>query len=650
MDGQTYEIKLNLNIDDSQLTNAERRIKNMENGRVGGRGGSRTSGVGSYSNIPARQQGYYRLLNQRFGSTRGLSNEGFLGNVNRMYHRSDVFKRAFLGNLTSLPGMLRNLSNFGSVLGSIGKIAGGVVPVLGTLASALSGVAKVFLAYKGITFAIQGGALMLGNKLLNSQELGQAGSSLMQFEMARKGLGGSYRQAYDDAARLAAEYGFSRTGILNSINMLTGLNVGNRTLGRDEATRIATQAGKIAHVGGVPFERVNINLQQLLGQPTPSARDLRELIQAAPIIGKIAQQSMAKKGVAGDIFAYLKDKSALLDVLNSFDKMIESNPYMQARGKASLYKENFLINIVDSNKSVWPKIAEGLGAFYDEAGKIVNQLLPKLGDLLSPENIRNMMAEVTTFFSAIYDIFATIGNGIKGLTNFIPYVGWNGVVGRYAPTYSLDKDNNLIMGTPSKFYTIGSYYGNKRDNAINWSLFADRQAKLLPETPHFEATLRSVYDAQNAGSPTAASSFAPMWSKDLNTATVRNKLLPYDRIKKAFEQEFARNPWAFMQTIQTGNVVSSILDQSKVASFMNDLSNSDLDTNSDNIATSDGLSDITKGARALIINFNREIVSMPISIDNVNDGTDLGSQLQGSLYDNIVRGLQIALNNSTGAM
>ena len=72
--------------------------------------------------------------------------------------------------------------------------------------------------------------------------------------------------------------------------------------------------------------------------------------------------------------------------------------------------------------------------------------------------------------------------------------------------------------------------------------------------------------------------------------------------------------------------------------------------NGGNITTYDGLSDITKGARSLIINFNKEIVSMPISIDNVNDGADLGAQIQGALYDNIMRGLQVALNNATGAM
>ena len=75
-----------------------------------------------------------------------------------------------------------------------------------------------------------------------------------------------------------------------------------------------------------------------------------------------------------------------------------------------------------------------------------------------------------------------------------------------------------------------------------------------------------------------------------------------------------------------------------------------LNGNGGNITTYDGLSDITKGARSLIINFNKEIVSMPISIDNVNDGANLGAQIQGALYDNIMRGLQVALNNATGAM
>lgn len=50
--------------------------------------------------------------------------------------------------------------------------------------------------------------------------------------------------------------------------------------------------------------------------------------------------------------------------------------------------------------------------------------------------------------------------------------------------------------------------------------------------------------------------------------------------------------------------------------------------------------------RALVINFNREIVSMPTTI-NANDVADIKQQLEPAIEDMIVRGLTIALNNST---
>lgn len=36
MDGQTYQIKLNINVDDSQLSKAERRIRDLERGPAPG--------------------------------------------------------------------------------------------------------------------------------------------------------------------------------------------------------------------------------------------------------------------------------------------------------------------------------------------------------------------------------------------------------------------------------------------------------------------------------------------------------------------------------------------------------------------------------------------------------------------------------------
>lgn len=645
MDGQTYQIKLNINVDDSQLSKAERRIRDLERGPGGARGGSMTgSGGGSYSNIPPAQRAYYQALSRRFAQTPGMSNEGFLSNVNRLYHRSDVFKRAFLGNLTSLPGALRNLSNFGSVIASVGRIAAGAIKPLGAIAPYLTLIGGAAIAVKGMNILLRGSALRFGNNLLNNQNLIEAGSSAMQFEMARKGLGAAYEKSFQEAGRLAAEYGFSRTGLLNSMNMFTGLNVGNRTLSREEATRIAMQAGKIAHVGGVPFERVNINLQQLLGQPTPSARDLRELIQAAPIIGKIAQQSMARKNVSGDVFSYLKDKSELLNVLNEFDRMIESNPFMKARGMAQLYKENAFIKIVQDNAEFWPKISQSLGIFYDKLAIVANQYIPKLADFISPEKIGTMMADVESAISGLTKIFGGI----------MAFLGWVGL----SPFWHADKfnvDEKWVPGaggTVRKAFSFGDrfYYdaqGNKYPVINSDSLYAARQRSAFRDLVTRDSSyIISSLAAQRAGSaemiggvPYPKAGFTPTASQ--RAAAIREF--------RANSKNFLQNPGMVLKPVQTvdGSTYWDI-DYGKLFNQLNPAAG--LNGNGANFSASDGLSDITKGARSLIINFNREIVSMPISIDNVNDGADLGAQLQGALYDNIMRGLQVALNNATGAM
>ena len=647
MDGQTYQIKLNINVDDSQLSKAERRIRDLERGPGRGRqrGDGRGSGGGNDSNIPPSRRPYYRALERLFDRKPGLSGEGFLSNVNRLYHKADVFKRAFLGNLTSLSGALRNLSNFGAVLGSIGRIAAGVIKPLGTVAPALTLVGGAIVAAKGLNILLRGSALAFGNRLLNNQNLVEAGSSAMQFEMARKGLGAAYEKSFQEAGRLAAEYGFSRTGLLNSINMFTGLNVGNRTLSREEATRIAMQAGKIAHVGGVPFERVNINLQQLLGQPTPSARDLRELIQAAPIIGKIAQQSMARKNVSGDVFSYLKDKSELLNVLNEFDRMIESNPFMKARGMAQLYKENAFIKIVQDNAEFWPKISQSLGIFYDKLAIVANQYIPKLADFISPEKIGTMMADVESAISDLTKIFGGI----------MSFLGW---VGRSVPFGHADKFNVEEKwvpgagGTVRKAFSFGGrfYYddqGNKYPAINSDSLYSARQRAAFRDLVTRDSSyIISSLAAQRAGSadmiggvPYPKAGFTPSASQ--RAAAIREF--------RANSKNFLQNPGRVLKPVPTidGGTYWDI-DYGKLFGQLNPAAG--FDGNGGNISTYDGLSDITKGARSLIINFNREIVSMPISIDNVNDGADLGAQLQGALYDNIMRGLQVALNNATGAM
>lgn len=624
MADQVYTIQLNVKVNDSEVSDLEKRVGRLDGRRVG-RGGTRTAGTsgGGYGNIPPSQQAYYRALNRRFGQIPGFSNEGFLSNVNRLYHRTGVFQRSFLGNMTHASGWLRNLSNFGSVLSSLGRIVTGVNPAIGAFASSIGMVGKALIAFKVAGVAIRGGALFVGNRLLNNQNFGEAGSNIMQFSMARKGLGAAYEQSLEDATRLAAEYGFSRSGILNSINMFTGLNAGGQKLSRQDAVRIATQAGKISHVGNVPFERVNINLQQLLGQPTPSARDLRELIQAAPIIGKIAQQAMSRTNVSGDVFSYLKDKTRLLEVLNEFDKMIESNPFLQARGMSALYKETFYMNVTEANKEQWGKISEGMKAFYEGLEPIANYWIPKLVGLIDPDKIKRDMSDIQTGLEALGDGLSLIGKGVGYLWKQV--AGPNSIMQRViAPTISRPATaitKWVNEGSPMFDYMEPTYdeetksirYQNNR--TFGYSRVADRRSRWMTELADRNAK-RAALEAANIPQV--------KWEEYMKS---KNGFVPKYR-----NPEVDLLPYAY-----------SVNPDFKVVA-------DDFTGTGSNIATSDGLSDITKGSRALVINFNREIVNMPITIDKVNDGADLGSQLMGVLNDNIVRGLQIALNNATGVM
>lgn len=70
------------------------------------------------------------------------------------------------------------------------------------------------------------------------------------------------------------------------------------------------------------------------------------------------------------------------------------------------------------------------------------------------------------------------------------------------------------------------------------------------------------------------------------------------------------------------------------------------DTQSVGASDAQTIRGMSGSTRALVINFNREIVSMPTTI-NANDVEDIKQQLESAIEDMIVRGLTIALNNST---
>lgn len=501
----------------------------------------------------------------------------------------------------------------------MGRIAGAAVPALGAFGTVLGGVTTAIAAFKGLQWAKSGISLWAGNRLLNNPNISQGAGNIMHMGMASKALGPSYREVFENATDIAAQYGFSRTGVLGTISMLTGLNIGGRKLTAADASRIAAQAGKVAHVSSAPYERVAINMQQLLGQQTSSSRDLRELITAAPILATIAQRSMERKGINQGIFDYLKDKQVLLEVLNEFDSWVESNPFLTSKGRVALYKENFYNSIASTNPAIWQRIEAGMKAFYEALGERVPQLLDSLTRNINPEDIREAIGVATSALELILRF-------ISGAVNLIGKVGGSLNEGlHYAATiftrYGLGFADLIQTGSGKSSYPIATY-DPKADSIV----YSSHKTWFGPSYK---------WQKRSTASIAAATSQAQAGALQKAGIPAADSLLYKGRLSPLYKSEWSILPYRFELPDSSNDSLSLGLQTTPNAS---------------NDAATDELSAVSKGARSLIINFNREIVNMPVNIDKVNDGADLANQISSQLYDVIVRGLNISLNNATGAI
>lgn len=617
MADQRYEIKLDLKVNDRELRDAERRISRL--GAAGGDGAARGTRVSAtsasrYRHIPDWARPYTGRMADLFGRMSGANRNNFLGRVNDTFSSFGRLRQNFLPNLFTPQGLMRNIMGLGGAISNLSKAAGAAVPVIG-------GVLTAFKSFIGLKFAqnmIRGGALILGTRVLNSQALGSAASDIMQMRMAEKGLGGYYPEALRSATDIAGQYGFSRVGMLNAINMFSGLRIGDRKkLSFEEAKNLAQIAGKISHLGGISFEKVNTNLQQLFGQTTPSARDLREMVGQAPFLGKLAMQMMERRGKRGDYREWLKDKKNLLDVLNEFDKLVETSPVLKARGKIALAKQDF-----------WIKLADDLSPYWDVIAEANKKLYTWLGDKIVSW-VRNIDANYlsATFDSLIKDINAFVGSlralaeVISGINTATTWIKDRVLSESTWPitrpvTAAINKNTRGRWGASYQF----AEYDEKSDSIIyrvknTWFGNSPRKERKSRE---------SIATAMEAAKQRALENI-PMSRR----GEVYSKLVPL---------------YQGQTETRLGNIYRFVLpseDGSNGVGNMGSVSNQQTD---------EELSNISKGARSLIINFNREIVNMPVNIANVNDGADLAQQVSSTLYDVIVRGLNISLNNATGAI
>lgn len=559
-------------------------------------------------NIGAR----WRL--RQFGQWR-FSQAGWQNGLGVFQKRVKTFQDSFFNNVSSFSGLRYNMVNLGKVFTSLTGVVGKSIPAIGKFAQVAIGAAKILIGMHAWRLVSSGIPFLVGTKLLNSNNMAEAASNLMQMRMAEKGLGGNYQATLNRATQLAAEYGFSRVGMLNAMNMFTGLNVDGKKLPPEEASHLAEVVGKIAHVGGLSFERVNVNLQQLLGQAVPSIRDIRELVGQAPFIGKLAMNMMEERGVQGDYRDWLKNKSNLRSVLDEFNELVESHPVMKARGHIARAKENFWMRIADDLSPYWDKIAQANEKLYSWlSDKIVNWIsnidVNKVGAKLD-----QFILELDTFASAIQTIANTIGSIANGISfGQKQYGEFDPETGGVRMTWGLSTNKDAAL-----FTTMANNIAKKKAYGREVSRIAAFAAKRAREAGHGDI-VQAAYDKLNSNEFIDAfvgTSSYFNWRYTDDTKKISKPTLSKLGIK-AISDLF---PAGLRGITGTGGRST--------------------DPNAQTV------SNLSQGSKSVFINFNKEIVDMDINIASVENIEELGRKLEPKIEEVVVRGLTIALNNAT---
>lgn len=700
MASPVYSVVLNLegnmnSVLDSAI--AKSRILNSELGKV-----SRNASAGSrtrrrkktgeiseedlfkrYPHIRPQWQKRVSWANSFLKRHRGFNDKDFLRNFDRSAKVFNKFSSDFLRNCLSLYGMRENFANAVKVVSSFSRTVGAAVPAIGTAGS----IGKSALIGQGIPALAGGLGYWAGMRTLKSQSMQEAAANNMRYNMARHSLGEGYDDAFRAASDIAVSTGSSRVGTLDLISTLTGLNVGGTLLSQEQASYLANITAKLAHASNRDMGVVGLNMQQIL--TSWQGIDIKELIKSVPLIGKFLQDERRKAGSNEDIYAFVRSNpQAFFRALEEFNKTVKISPVAMARGQIALNRENFFLKLEKLFEPVAERMADANTKLYDILGEAAEEFF-------SEQNLNNVDSIINNFLEASKTLLgaaAKFGNAAINVGSWTVENPWTTIAGLYA----LFGKGSLQM----KVATIiaGSIIdGNKK---------ADNKAKEVAGKELLSRPERYIaFNEMLAASGIPASKYKETAdyvfshpddekSKQLLGATARyihgssylDRLKFRDKGFRAIEQEYGPWSWEFIQyalsdawnmakigfferpNVGFNGVPYKILpsktnDKEKAQEdFNNAIKGCEIpnkypddyikpitdsfDTQSVGASDAQTIRGMSGTTRALVINFNREIVSMPTTI-NANDVEDIKQQLEPAIEDMIVRGLTIALNNST---
>lgn len=608
-----------LNLVDDKLKDINRKARNV---RVNGGGSGSFSSSASRNIIDSKTERGFRYLNYKFRHNKFFDFSQTFQKLEDAERARRRFQQNFWSNATSISGARRNFGNFLNMFTEFSQVILKTIPILRQFVTGMG-------ALIGINaIGVVGGGLLykFGKRSLMGESVTTAIQNTATYDMVRLTRGSDFENIYKNASDIATKTGASRSGTVSLLNTLSGLTVGNTKLNDRDANFFANVASRISAVSGRDMQIVGLNLQQLL--TTWQGIDMKELFKSVPLIEKYVFDLRAKsKNKGEDIYSFIRNNpQSLIDAFAKFSESYNLPDVAVARGRVALSEEELSMSKTKSLEKFYIAIADlsvsinkALERLYAEIGKIdFKPLLNTFEDfvmgiisigssfakfLQSDEFIRikNIISNAAKGVVAGYAVGGPIGGGIGGIAGTL-YGGLKDP-DKYSP------EQRALFSQLSNNYFL-------KNNLVRFgikstSLFRDDEGKLR-------------YSSVN-NAPTTIKLSKDEYTqliKELSFGSKRLNQMGFDLLRGVGTEQTIKDVLAGMDNYKP-----------KIQGVSNDEETGKLQS-------------LTRGSRALIINFNKSIVEM---INNMqpNDTESLLKEMEEVAENAVTRGLHIAFNNAT---
>jgi|GEM_PF-4091480 hypothetical protein len=608
-----------LNLVDDKLKEINRKARNV---RVNGGGSGSFSSSASRNIIDSKTERGFRYLNYKFRHNKFFDFSQTFQKLEDAERARRRFHQNFWSNATSISGARRNFGNFLNMFNEFSQVVLKTIPIIRQFVTGMG-------ALIGINaIGVVGGGLLykFGKRSLMGESVTTAIQNTATYDMVRLTRGSDFENIYKNASDIAAKTGASRSGTVSLLNTLSGLTVGNTKLNDRDANFFANVASRISAVSGRDMQIVGLNLQQLL--TTWQGIDMKELFKSVPLIEKyvfdLREQS---KNKGEDIYSFIRNNpQALIDAFAKFSESYNLPEVAVARGRVALSEEELSMSKTKSLEKFYIAIADlsvsinkALERLYAEIGKIdFKPLLNTFEDFVMSIisigssfakflqsdgfiKIKNIISNASKGASSGFALGGVLGAGVGGVAGVL-YGGLKDP-DKYSPEQKA-LINQLTSDHILKFrLTVAGIQST--------SLFRDDEGKLR---------YSSVRNA-----PTKIKLSKDEYTqliKELSFGSKRLNQMGFDLLKGVGTEEAIKEVLASMDNYKP-----------KIQGVSGDEETGKLQS-------------LTRGSRALIINFNKSIVEM---INNMqpNDTESLLKEMEEVAENAVTRGLHIAFNNAT---